>query len=91
MTEESSQSMGYWVPQVGMEFETLEAAWKYWVNYGKKMGFSVWKHYLNKSKIDGEIMSRRFLCAKEGTRKEDKRDQLTRHHREEIRSTNCPI
>ena len=90
MTEESSQSMGDWVPQVGMEFETLEAAWKYWVNYGKKMGFSVWKHYLNKSKIDGEITSRRFLCAKEGIRKEDKRDQLTRHHREETR-TNCLV
>ena len=90
MTEESSQSMGDWVPQVGMEFETLEAAWKYWVNYGKKMGFSVRKHYLNKSKIDGEITSRRFLCAKEGTRKEDKRDQLTRHHREETR-TNCLV
>ena len=90
MTEESSQSMGYWVPQVGMEFETLEAAWKYWVNYGKKMGFSVWKHYLNKSKIDGEITSSRFLCAKEGIRKEDKRDQLTRHHREETR-TNCLV
>ena len=38
------------------------------------MGFSVRKHYLNKSKIDGEITSRRFLCAKEGIRKADKRD-----------------
>ena len=26
MTEESSQSMGDWVPQVGMEFETLDPA-----------------------------------------------------------------
>ena len=74
--------MGDSVPQVGMEFETLEAAWKYWVNYGKKMGFSVWKHYLNKSKIDGEITSRRFLCAKEGIRKANKRDQLT--HQEDF-------
>jgi zinc finger SWIM domain-containing protein 3 len=67
--------MGDWVPQVGMEFETLEAAWKYWVNYGKKMGFSVRKHYLNKSKIDGEITSRRFLCAKEGIR-ESKQNEI---------------
>ena len=23
-----------WIPKVGMEFETLKAAWKYWEKYG---------------------------------------------------------
>ena len=64
--------------------EILAELWK------KKMGFSVRKHYLNKSKIGGEITSRRFLCAKEGIRKANKRDQLTCHPREETR-TNSPL
>ena len=77
-------------PKVGMEFDTLEAAWMFWKNYGKQMEFSVRKHYANKSKIDGEITSRRFLCSKEGTRKPDKRDHLTSQPRQETR-TNCLV
>ena len=74
---QNKDTMNDWTPKVGMEFDTLEAAWMFWKNYGKQMGFSVQKHYTNKSKIDGEITSRRFLCSKEGTRKRDKRDYLT--------------
>ena len=59
-------------PKVGMEFDTLEAGWMFWKNYEKQMGFIVQKHYTNKSKINGEITSRRFLCSKEGTHKPDK-------------------
>ena len=76
--------------KVGMELDTLEAAWMFWKNYGKQMGFSVRKHYTNKSKIDGEITSRRFLCSKEGTRKPDKRDHLTSQPQQETR-TNCLV
>ena len=54
------------------------------------MGFSVQKHYANKSKIDGEITSRRFLCSKVGTRKPDKRDHLTSQPQQETR-TNCLV
>ena len=76
--------------KVGMELDTLEAAWMFWKNYGKQMGFGVWKHYTNKSKIDGEITSRRFLCSKEGTRKPDKRDHLTSQPCQETR-INCLV
>ena len=62
----------------------------FWKNYGKQMGFTVQKHYANKSKIDGEIISRRFLCSKEGTRKPDKWDHLTSQPRQETR-TNCLV
>ncbi|KAF5446510.1 hypothetical protein F2P56_032133 [Juglans regia] len=77
-----------WTPEIGMEFNTLEEAWKHWVNYGKQMGFGVRKHFANKSKLDGEITSRGFVCSKEGVRQIDKRNVRT--HREETR-TNCPV
>jgi hypothetical protein len=32
------------------------------------MGFDVRKHYINKSKKDGKVTSRGFVCAKEGFR-----------------------
>ncbi len=90
MSSQNMDTMVDWVPKVGMEFDTLEVAWKYWENYGKQLCFNVRKHYLNKSKIDGEITSRRFLCSKEGSRKADKRDHLTNQLRQETR-TNCPV
>ncbi|XP_040992380.1 protein FAR1-RELATED SEQUENCE 7-like [Juglans microcarpa x Juglans regia] len=77
-----------WTPEIGMEFNTLEEAWKHWVNYGKQMGFGVRKHFANKSKLDGEITSRGFVCSKEGVRQIDKRNVRT--HREETR-TKCPV
>ena len=33
--------------RVGMEFNTLEDAWDFWVKYGRQMGFDVRKHYIN--------------------------------------------
>lgn len=77
-----------WTPEIGLEFNTLEEAWNHWVNYGKQMGFSVRKHFANKSKIDGEITSRGFVCSKEVVRQIDKRNVWT--HWEETR-TNCPV
>ena len=49
--------MGDSVPQVGMEFETLEATWKYWVNCGKKMGFS--KRFLARNLVNVIVI---FVC-----------------------------
>ena len=87
---QNKDTMNDWILKVGMEFDTLEAAWMFWKNYGRQMGFSVQKHYTNKSKIDGEITSRRFLCSKGGTHKPDKRDHLTSQPQQETR-TNCLV
>jgi zinc finger SWIM domain-containing protein 3 len=87
---DSSQNMNTqtdWTPQVGMEFSTLEDAWKHWENYGKQMGFGVRKKFINKSKRDGKVTTRGFVCSKEGARRLDKRD-LNCRHRDETR-TNC--
>ena len=61
-------------PRVGMEFNTLEDAWEFWLKYGRQMGFDVRKHYINKSKKDGKITSRGFVCAKQGIRGSEKED-----------------
>ncbi|KAL6501085.1 hypothetical protein OROHE_025282 [Orobanche hederae] len=71
-----------------MEFDSLESAWKFWVDYGGRVGFGARKQYTNKSKKDGSITSCRFVCCKEGLRKDDKRDYLTMNPRRETR-TNC--
>ena len=55
-----------WKPKIGMEFESVEVAWQFWVEYGKKVGFGVRKQYYNKRKEDGVITSCRYVCCKEG-------------------------
>ncbi|KAK3007467.1 hypothetical protein RJ639_013339 [Escallonia herrerae] len=34
-----------WIPKNGMEFDSRDEAWKFWVDYGGKMGFGVRKDY----------------------------------------------
>ncbi|KAF7823512.1 protein FAR1-RELATED SEQUENCE 5-like [Senna tora] len=75
-------------PKVGMEFDNLESAWKFWTSYGGKMGFGVRKDFFNKRKKDDAITSCRFVCSKEGVRRKDKRDYLTVNPRQETR-TDC--
>ena len=61
----ASTNLG-WKPMVGMEFKSVEAAWPFSVEYGKKAGFGVRKQYINKRKEDGAITSCRYVCCKEG-------------------------
>ena len=68
----------------------MEEAWKFWSNYGARIGFGVRKQWINKSQKTGKITSFRFVCCKEGIRKEDKRDHLTTSRRAETR-TNCCV
>ena len=53
------------------------------------MGFDVRKHYINKSKKDGKITSRGFVCAKQGIRGSEKEDLIRTHNRDDTR-INCP-
>jgi hypothetical protein len=52
------------------------------------VGFDVRKQYNNKSLVDGVYTSSRFVCAKAGLRREDKRGHLTKNPRAETR-TRC--
>ncbi|GAU23100.1 hypothetical protein TSUD_184010 [Trifolium subterraneum] len=71
-----------------MEFESEVAAYDFYNEYNKKMGFGIRREYGNKSKIDGILTSRRFTCFKEGKRGVDKRDYFTKDPRAETR-TGC--
>ncbi|XP_073138395.1 protein FAR1-RELATED SEQUENCE 5-like [Henckelia pumila] len=77
-------------PKIGMIFNSLDKAWKFWIEYGEKIGFGVRKHYFNKNKNTGVITSVKYVCCKEGVRKEDKRDSSTRNPWLETR-TNCKV
>ncbi|XP_075504354.1 protein FAR1-RELATED SEQUENCE 5-like [Primulina tabacum] len=77
-------------PKIGMEFDSLDESWKFWVEYGGKTGFGVRKHYFNKNKNIGFITSYKYVCCKEGVRKKDKRDSSTLNSRLETR-TNCKV
>ncbi|XP_075483731.1 protein FAR1-RELATED SEQUENCE 5-like [Primulina tabacum] len=77
-------------PKIGMKFDSLDESWKFWVEYGGKIGFGVRKNYFNKNKNTGFITSYKYVCCKEGVRKKDKRDSSTLNHRLETR-TNCKV
>lgn len=76
------------VPKVGMEFESEDDAYVFYNRYAKVVGFSVRKDFLNKSKVNGTVVSRRFTCFKEGYRRKDKRDINVKKPRKQTR-TGC--
>lgn len=60
-----------------MKFDSLESAWKFWLDYGCKVGFGVRKDYTNKNNKDKTVVaSCTFICCKEGLRVKDKIDHL---------------
>ncbi|KAK3037080.1 hypothetical protein RJ639_029922 [Escallonia herrerae] len=65
-------------------------AWKFWVDYGGKMGFGVHKDYSNKNRKDEVVTSEKFVCNKEGFREIDKRDHFYKAPRAETR-TGCHV
>jgi zinc finger SWIM domain-containing protein 3 len=77
-------------PSVGLEFDSVDTTWQFWVEYGKKCGFGVRNDYLNKRKVDDLITSGRFVCSKEGSRLKDKRSSLVKKPRADTRS-GCPV
>ncbi|KAF2316507.1 hypothetical protein GH714_041848 [Hevea brasiliensis] len=59
---------GYVVPKVGMEFETEDHAYKCYSRYAVLEGFSIRKDFVNKSRINGDVVSRRYTCYRQGYR-----------------------
>lgn len=85
---QNMNSQTNWILQVDIEFGILENAWKHWKNYGKQIAVGVRKKFINKSKLDGKVTSRGFVCCKESVRGVDKWDHLYTRRRDEIK-TNC--
>ncbi|XP_057445614.1 protein FAR1-RELATED SEQUENCE 5-like [Lotus japonicus] len=55
-------------PQIGMVFESEDHAYKCYSKYAVLNGFSVRKDFVNKSRLDGAVMSRRYTCHRQGYR-----------------------
>ncbi|BBG96293.1 Ras-related small GTP-binding family protein, partial [Prunus dulcis] len=58
------------------------------ISHRKQVGFSIRRDSHNKNKNTGQIISRVFVCCKEGFRPKGKRDYLTKSSRAETR-TGC--
>ncbi|KZV45683.1 Far1-related sequence 5 isoform 1 [Dorcoceras hygrometricum] len=71
--ESASNSVPYGIPKLGMGFDSEDHAYEFYNSYAGRMGFSVRKDYVNRSKIDGAVASRRYTCFREGYRQKDKR------------------
>ncbi|XP_072971017.1 protein FAR1-RELATED SEQUENCE 5-like [Typha angustifolia] len=54
-----------WVPRVDMEFASDEEAYQFYNNYARVVGFSVRKAWVNR-RASGVIISRTYVCYKEG-------------------------
>ncbi|KAL5864407.1 hypothetical protein ACOSQ3_001921 [Xanthoceras sorbifolium] len=73
------------IPKLGMGFDSEDHAYDFYNAYAGRVGFSVRKDYVNRSKIDGAVASRRFTCFREGFRQKDKRDLNVKRSRKETR------
>lgn len=53
-------------PYIGLEFDSADDALQFYTSYGKQVGFKVRIGQLYRSRTDGSVSSRRFVCSKEG-------------------------
>ncbi|XP_057983297.1 protein FAR1-RELATED SEQUENCE 5-like [Malania oleifera] len=83
--ESVNSSMVDGVPKLGMGFDSEDHAYDFYNSYAGRIGFSVRKDYVNRSKIDGAVASRRYTCFREGFRQKDKRDMNVKRPRKETR------
>ncbi|CAM8901653.1 unnamed protein product [Rhodiola kirilowii] len=74
-------------PKYEMEFDSETIAYDFYNKYARMEGFSIRRDGYAADK-NGVLTSRTFVCCKEGLRKVDKRDDLTRNPKAETR-TNC--
>ena len=79
-----------WKPKIGMGFDSMEEASKFWLAYSFRVGFGVRVRFANK-KEDGSVSSCRLVCCKEGLKRKEKRYAYEgKYTRADIR-TNCPV
>ncbi|CAL5413275.1 unnamed protein product [Camellia sinensis] len=53
-------------PHVGLEFDSAEEAQEFYNLYAAQAGFRIRIGQLYRSRVDGAVISRRFVCSKEG-------------------------
>eukprot|EP00262_Sarcandra_glabra_P002436 TRINITY_DN12728_c0_g4_i2.p1 TRINITY_DN12728_c0_g4~~TRINITY_DN12728_c0_g4_i2.p1 ORF type:complete len:916 (+),score=138.13 TRINITY_DN12728_c0_g4_i2:442-3189(+) len=65
-------------PYVGMQFDNVDDAKACYCNYARHLGFNVRIGRSERSKRVGEIISKEFLCSKEGFRRKKHLDRVNR-------------
>ncbi|KAH6776949.1 FAR1-related sequence 7 [Perilla frutescens var. hirtella] len=53
-------------PHAGIEFDSAEEAQEFYSAYATQVGFKIRIGQLYRSRVDGAVISRRFVCSKEG-------------------------
>ncbi|KAK2447716.1 protein FAR1-RELATED SEQUENCE [Trifolium repens] len=53
-------------PYIGLEFFNADDALKFYISYANRMGFKVRIGQLYRSRTNGSVSSRRYVCSKEG-------------------------
>lgn len=72
------------VPKIGMQFVSENHAYIFYNEYAGSIGFSVRKDFVNRSKEDEIVKSRRFVCYKRGFRLLDKRNRNVKKPRKHV-------
>ena len=52
-------------PYIGMEFQSLDTGFKFYLDYAHRNGFSVRKNRISRSRKDKSIIGQEFVCSKE--------------------------
>lgn len=69
-----------WAPKVDIEFENDEKAYQFYNEYAKRIGFDVRKAWINR-KSSGVIISRTYVCYKQGFHGNKKNGNQVQQHR----------
>ncbi|XP_028084049.1 protein FAR1-RELATED SEQUENCE 5-like [Camellia sinensis] len=75
-----------WKPKQGMTFDSKQGAYDFYNAYGGRMRFNIRMDYSKKNKFTNQLICRLLVCSKEGFRKVDKRDPLSKNPRAETRT-----
>ncbi|KAG8367171.1 hypothetical protein BUALT_Bualt16G0044900 [Buddleja alternifolia] len=87
ITECQSTVLQEKIPNIGMEFDNEKAAYNFYNEYAKLVGFGIRNHNVHNDE-NGRIINGTFCCACQGHRGIDKRDVNVKSHRPETR-TGC--
>lgn len=53
-----------WKPKLEMTFDNIEDAWKFWIDYGGRVGFRVRKQYSTRTKMVQSLLISLFVVKK---------------------------
>ncbi|KAH6792777.1 hypothetical protein C2S52_003254 [Perilla frutescens var. hirtella] len=71
-------------PKIGLEFDTEEDAYQFYLAYAKRVGFSIRRSKSHNDKF-GKLVDQIFCCSAQGERRPDKRDAYVQRARPETR------